>query len=119
MGAMEPWSPPADFYCLTLGLWVRFTGPINNGQLKCRGYITEVEGSLVTIVEEHTFAEVSNKLSSAELANIRSKFNIDRAELEVTVSHGPSLPAGDQVHPLVGQWVIITLGPHKSYKGVV
>ena len=32
------------------------------------------------------FAEVSNKLSSVELANIRSKFDINRAELEVAAS---------------------------------
>ena len=119
MDAVEPWSPPANFYHLTPGLWVRFTGPINNRQLKRRGYITEVDGGLITVVDKHTFAEVSNKLSSAELANIRSKFDIDRAELEVAVSQGPSLPAGDRVHPLMGRWVIITLGPHKSYKGVV
>ena len=111
--------PPTNFYCLTPGLWARFTGPIDSGQLKCHRYITEVDGGLVTIVDEHTFAEVSNKLSSVVLANIRSKFDIDRAKLEVAASQGPSLPAGDWVHPLVGQWVIITLGPHKSYKGVI
>ena len=98
MDAVEPWSPPANFYRLTPGLWVRFTGPIDNRQLKHHGYITKVDGGLITVVDKHTFAEVSNKLSSAELANIRSKFNIDRAELEVAVSQGPSLPAGDWVH---------------------
>ena len=78
-----------------------------------------MDGGLITIVDEHMFAKVSNKLSSVVLANIRSKFDIDREELEVTASQGPSLPAGNRVHPLVGQWVIITSGPHKSYKGVV
>ena len=73
MHTVEPWSPPTNFYHLTPGLWVRFTGPIDNGQLKHRGYIMEVDGGLVTIVDEHTFVEVSNKLSSAVLANIRSK----------------------------------------------
>ena len=102
MDAMEPWSPSTNFYCFTMGLWVKFTGPINSGQLEHCGYITAVEGGLVTIVDKHMFAEVSNKLSSAELANIRPKFNIDRAELEVTASQGPSIPAGDKVYLL---WV--------------
>ena len=78
-----------------------------------------VEDGLATIVDEHTFAEVSNKLSSAVLANIRTRFNINTAKLEVTASQGPSIPAGDPVHPLMGRWVIITTGPHRSYKGVV
>ena len=78
-----------------------------------------MEDGLATVVDEHTFAEVSNKLSSAELANIRPKFDIDRAELEVAASQGPSIPAGDKVHPLVGRWVIVMMGPHKGYKGVV
>ena len=119
MDAVEPWSPPANFYRFTPGLWVHFTGPIDSRRLKRRGYITEVEGGLVTVVDEHTFAEVSNKLSSAEVAYITPKFDIDMAELEVAASQGPSIPARDRVHPLVGRWVIITLGPHKSYKGVV
>ena len=117
-----PWShgpPPSNYYHFTTGLWVKFTGPIDNGRLKRRGYITAVESGLVTVVDEHMFAEVSNKLSSAELANIRPKFDINRAELEVAASQGPSIPAGDKVHPLVGQWVIIMMGPHKGYKGVV
>ena len=78
-----------------------------------------MEDGLVTVVDEHTFAEVSNKLSSAVLANNRPKFDIDTAELEVAASQGPSIPAGDRVHPLVGRWVVITTGPHRGYKGVV
>ena len=116
---MEPWSPTTNYYRFTMGLWVKFTGPINSGWLKCCRYITVVEDGLATIVDEHTFAEVSNKLSSAVLANIRTRFNINTAKLEVTASQGPSIPAGDPVHPLMGRWVIITTGPHRSYKGVV
>ena len=115
------WShgPPANYYHFTTGLWVQFTGPIDSRRLKRHRYITKVEDGLVTIVDKHTFAEVSNKLLSAELANIRPKFDIDTAELEVAASQGPSIPTGDRVHPLVGQWVIIMMGPHKGYKGVV
>ena len=122
MDAMEPWTPPpppTNFYHFAMGLWVKFTGPIDSRRLKRHGYITVVEDGLVTVVDKHTFAEVSNKLSSAELANIRPKFDINRAELEVTASQGPSILARDKVHPLVGQWVINTVGPHRTYKGVV
>ena len=84
MDTMEPWSPPANFYHFTPGLWVNFTGLIHPRQLKCHRYITNMEDGLVTIVDKHTFVKVSNKLSSAELANIRPEFNINTAKLEVT-----------------------------------
>ena len=103
---MVPLPQLLSFHTGAMGSFHHFTGLINSRQLKCCRYITEVEGGLVTIVDEHTFVEVSNKLSSVEVANIRPKFNIDRAELEVTASQGPSLPARDKVHPLMGWWVI-------------
>ena len=58
-------------------------------------------------------------MSSTNLTYIIPKFEIDKQELEVAAFQGPSLPASDKVHPLVGRWVAITVGPYRGYKGVI
>ena len=53
-------------------------------------------------------------MSSTNLTYIIPKFEIDKQELEVAAFQGPSLPASDKVHPLVGRWVAITVGPYRG-----
>ena len=119
MDTMQPCPTPANFYRFTPGLWVNFSGPINSKKLKCRGYIILVEDGHVVVVDEHTFGEVSNKISSAGLAYIRLQFEIDTQELEVAASQGPSLPAADLVHPWLGKRVIVVQGPCRGYHSIV
>ena len=71
MDNLEPWSPSTNYYQFKPGLWVNFSGPIDSKQLKRRGCITSVEDGHVVVVDERTFGEVSNKISSADLAYIR------------------------------------------------
>ena len=71
MDDLEPWSPSTNYYQFKPGLWVNFSGPIDSKQLKRRGCITSVEDGHVVVVDERTFGEVSNKISSADLAYIR------------------------------------------------
>ena len=73
----------------------------------------------VVVVDKRTFEEVSNKISSADLAYIRLQFEIDTQELEVAASQCPSLPATDLVHPWLGKRVVMVQGPHKGYHGVI
>jgi hypothetical protein len=68
MDAIEPYSPPCNYFRFTPGLWVHFSGPRDSDRPKCRGYITAVEEDHALVTDELMFTEVSNKLSSqAEL----------------------------------------------------
>ena len=119
MDAVQPCPAPTNFYRFTPGLWVNFSSPIDSKQLKHRGYIISVEDGHVVMVDECTFGEVSNKISSADLAYIRLQFEIDTQELEVVASQGPSLPAANLVHPWLGKRVVVVQGPHRGYHGIV
>ena len=119
MDTMQPCPTPANFYRFTLGLWVNFSGPIDSKQLKRCRYIISVEDGHVVVVDKHTFGEVSNKISSVDLAYIRLQFEIDTQELEVVASQGPSLPAADLVHPWLGKRVIVVQGLHRGYHSIV
>ena len=71
MDDLELWSPSTNYYQFKPGLWFNFSGPIDSKQLKRCRCITSVEDGHVIMVDERTFGEVSNKISSADLAYIR------------------------------------------------
>ncbi|KAN0128229.1 hypothetical protein V8E53_013995 [Lactarius tabidus] len=103
MDAIEPYSPPRNYFRFTPGLWVHFSGPRDSDRPKRRGYITAVEEDHALVTDELTFTE----------------FKIDTRDLEVSATQAASLPAGDLVHPLLGRRVVITQGERKGYGGVV
>ena len=65
MDAVEPYTPPANLYRFTPGLWVHFVGPSDSERPKRRGYITAVEDVHAVVIDERTFTEVSDHLYSA------------------------------------------------------
>jgi hypothetical protein len=68
MDAIEPYSPPCNYFRFTPGLWVHFSGLRDSDRPKCHSYITAVEEDHALVTDELMFMEVSNKLSSqAEL----------------------------------------------------
>ena len=78
-----------------------------------------MEDGLVIMVDECTFGEVSNKISSADLAYIRLQFEINTQELEVAASQSLLLPATDMVHPWLGKRVVVVQGLHRGYHSIV
>lgn len=91
MDAIEPYSLPANFYQFTPGVWVHFSGPRDSERPKRRGYITSVEDGHVLVIDERTFTEVSNKISSADLAYIRRSSRSTRGSLKCR--HPKHLPS--------------------------
>jgi hypothetical protein len=74
MDAIEPYSPPCNYFRFTPGLWVHFSGPRDSDRPKRRGYITAVEEDHALVTDELTFTEVSNKLS------LRAELTLDTVQ---------------------------------------
>ena len=61
MDAIEPYTPAPNYFQITPGLWVDFSGPRDTDRPKCRGYITAVDDAHAVVMDERTFTEVCDE----------------------------------------------------------
>ena len=62
MDAIEPYTPALNFFRITPGLWVHFSGPTDTDRPRRRGYITAVEDAHAVVIDERTFTEVYEEM---------------------------------------------------------
>lgn len=62
MDAVEPYTPAFNFFQITPGLWVHFSGPTDTDRPKRRGYISAVEDAHAVVIDERTFTEVCEEM---------------------------------------------------------
>jgi hypothetical protein len=114
---VEPHDPLPNFFRITTGTWVEFTTQREGDQTKRRGYVKLVEGTLATVFDEHSFAEVRKGMYCKGTNSRASQFKIETRKLEISRTQAPSLPKNDTIHPLTGQRVVVVSGPHKALYG--
>ena len=118
MDAVEPFEPPHLYYRFKEGVWVSFRQSTDRESLTRRGHVKAVTDTHATVIDEHTFTEVSDPIYSQAKSKLHAlQFNIDTRELEICEVQGPSLPKSDPIHPLVDKQVIVKRGPLKGLYG--
>ena len=116
--AVEPFEPPRLYYRFKEGDWVSFRQSSDRGSHTRRGHVKAVTDTHATVIDEHTFTEVSESLYSEAKSKLhRLQFNIDTRDLEICEVQGPSLPKSDPIHPLVDKQVVVKRGPLKGLYG--
>ncbi len=66
MDAVEPYKAPGHFYRFKVGVWVEFSSQEATEGRKRRGYVKEVDDQYASVIDEHTFIEVRDKLDSKQ-----------------------------------------------------